>query len=198
MALEQLVEGQGSSSLEGTEARLTQTGLWRRLKTAQSPASSQPPAQNQPAQAIVGKVGQGALEPAIKKVLDHLWPRDGGDAFIRLCPLTGSSTISPTVQILRLRCLLIAKSAISNRVQVKHSERGTYPQLETLPKAQRTRGLSPAYQSNFLGLITTSCTNLIKFHPQILNQTSAFRLNFKTFVVDSRSNNLNALIQKRH
>ena len=147
-------------------------GLWRRLKTAQSPASSQPPAQNQPAQAIVGKVGQGAPKPAIKKVLDHLWPRDGGDAFIRLCPLTGSSTISPTVQILRLRCLLIVKSAISNRAQVKHSERGTYPQLETLPKAQRTRGLSPAYQSNFFCHIKVLAQILIKFHLQNINQAS--------------------------
>ena len=32
--------------------------------------------------------------------------------------------------------------------------------LKTLPKAQRTRGLSSAYQSNLLGRITTSNTNL--------------------------------------
>ena len=32
--------------------------------------------------------------------------------------------------------------------------------VKTLPKAQRTRGLSSAYQSNFLGHISSSYTNL--------------------------------------
>ena len=59
---------------------------------------------------------------------------------------------------------------------------------ETLPKAQRTRGLSSAYQSNFtlvtLGHITNYYTNLdqtfrisTKHQIQNLNQTSAFQHN---------------------
>ena len=43
--------------------------------------------------------------------------------------------------------------------------------IETLPKAQRTRGLSSANQSNLIGHTTSSNTNLIliKFHLQNLD-----------------------------
>ena len=59
---------------------------------------------------------------------------------------------------------------------------------ETLPKAQRTRGLSSSFQSNLLGHITSSNTNLdqisssdrpTKHQPQNLDQTSASRLNLR-------------------
>ena len=61
---------------------------------------------------------------------------------------------------------------------------------KTLPKAQRTRGLSSAYQSNFFLVISQVQTqNLIKFHLKNIDQapnsksrhqqTSASRLNLK-------------------
>ena len=44
--------------------------------------------------------------------------------------------------------------------------------IETMPKAQRTRGLSSANQNNLIGHITSSNTNLISivFHLQNLDK----------------------------
>ena len=49
------------------------------------------------------------------------------------------------------------------------------PGIYALPKAQRTRGLSSAYQSNFISQVLSQILNK---YLQNLNQTSVFRLYF--------------------
>ena len=80
--------------------------------------------------------------------------------------------------------------------------------LQTLPKAKRTRGLSSAYQSNFLGHITSFHTNLdqisssesrpsINFKISTKHQHIDYHLNFKiltnptSFRVSTKLHNLN-------
>ena len=47
-----------------------------------------------------------------------------------------------------------------------------FPKGETMPKAQQARGLSVLANVTSLGLVTISCTNLIKFHLQNLDQAT--------------------------
>ena len=76
-------------------------------------------------------------------------------------------------------------------------------QIETLPKAQRTRGLSSAYQSNFFRLyhkfLHKFWSNIFristKHQPQNLNQTSAFRQNLKLKILTKPSFRISTKIE---
>ena len=74
---------------------------------------------------------------------------------------------------------------------------------KTLPKAQRTRGLSSSFQSKELGHITSSNTNFIfkistKHLLQNLNQASPSQLNLKFKILTKLSFSISIKIQLRN
>ena len=56
--------------------------------------------------------------------------------------------------------------------------------IETLPKAQRTRGLSSSFQSNLLGHITSSNTNLDQTSSSKSGQSIFFKISTKHHHLD--------------
>ena len=75
--------------------------------------------------------------------------------------------------------------------------------LKTLPKAQRTRGLSSAYQSNFFRsyqkFLNKSWSNIFristKHQLQNLNQTSEFRQNLNLKILTKHSFRISTKIE---
>ena len=104
--------------------------------------------------------------------------------------------------IFRPEAGILSKSLQQNIMHRKHRKK-------TLPKAQRTRGLSSAYQSNYILVISKEQTqNLIKFHLQNIDQaptsksrhqqTSASLLNLKFKILSKPGFGISIKIQHHY
>ena len=80
----------------------------------------------------------------------------------------------------RTRMQTLTPSLPENRQLTDHYFVDIHNIMQTLPKAQRTRGLRSAYQRNFLGHIASSYTNLnqLNLNFRILTKPS-FRISIK-------------------